>query len=86
MYIRQALDHLYKNVLRGQNSQEIINKDKSEFDGKNTITGNLLVKLTDGSVKKSLIKKKLIKDCKSWKHLMLIYSLQSFAKNIGKIA
>ena len=40
--------------LRGQNSQEIINKDKSEFDGKNIITGNLLVKLTDGSVKKSL--------------------------------
>ena len=54
MCIRQALDHLYKNVLRGQNSQEIINKDKSEFDGKNIITGNLLVKLTDGSVKKSL--------------------------------
>ena len=56
--ISQALDPVYKNVLRKQNPFEIVFKDISKFDGQNYILRNLLgqiksVKLTDVDIKNS---------------------------------
>ena len=65
--ISQALDPVYKNVLRKQNPFEIVFKDISKFDGQNYILRNLLgqiksVKLTDVDIKKFLKKAPLNKD------------------------